>query len=1247
MRQRVFITLALLWAVALGVWADDISADQALEQAQEFLQTRKAANGGPRYAPGKTPKLKLASRLSGLYLFNVDNSGFVIVSNDDRTMPILGFSDSGVIDPQKIPDNMRVWLQGYADQIAYMKKNNITNAPMKAPGTATIGPLLTTKWNQGEPYNSFCPYPSPTGCVATAMAQVMYYTETKAGNSTTSTTDVIPGYTTATYGLSINAIPAGETIPWANMIDDYSGSYTENQAQSVAAIMAVCGYSVQMDYTPEGSGAQVSAVADALKAYFGYASTTQYLSRSYYSYDNWMSLIYNELQQGRPVVYGGCATDNAHAFVCDGYKYEDDAPLFHINWGWGGQSDGFFVLSVLNPQVQGIGGSVTISAYNFGQEAVVGIQKVGGTGTVTGTPNDVNIKVNSVSVAESTIALGESVDVTVNVTNNSSDDYDGDVWVLVDGYPQIAKTFQIPSHQTMDCVISLTPDYTGTLTLIPGWPSSTGGYYGNPNINTTLTVVDATPTNLTVPMVGAHTANINWTNGTGATTWNLRYRPMSVTEENFDGEISDWTTYDGDNDGYDWGLLPTSGIDGSKCFASPSYYNGSALDPSDWLVTPEFNLGGSMSFFARGEGEKFVALVSTNGANFTQLSDEITATSNWKRYTLDLSGYAGKTGFVAIIHQNSSGHTSESFLYVDDVVFYEVNGNWMTVSGVSNPCTLTGLNAATGYEAQVQGDINGGGNWSYSTNFTTLDNTPDGLTASNITSNSATIDWNAGEEVLWNLRYRMKSLKTTTYEINNDMSITQPSMMQMLSGNLPDGWIWYSIDTDGYNWEKSEGTGRNETMCLRSASKDGTTDLTPANLLATPEINLGGRVKFWTRGEDASAPTEKLYVGVMKSDVSTTDLAALVMSIRMSSGNYDVTTSKAVTVLETIETTSEYVEHDIDLSAFTGKGYIIFLHYGSSGQSAVNIDDISIIEPNDWTDIDDITTNSQGLEGLLGSTDYEVQVQAVYNDVKSSWSDVLDFTTDVTLLTILNDDSDAETKNSALIAALQGQTVNVTLANRTLYRDGYWNTLTVPFNVDLTDEACPLYGATALPLSEASITGSTLNLTFGNSVDELVAGTPYIIKWEAAATNIVNPVFTGVTISTDNNDFTNGVEGELKVRFLGTYDMKTIDTENRSILFMGDESGLYYPNGIDQTFIGACRAYFMIGEGDALARQITYFNIDFGGGNIDTGIINIYDLTIYNSRFDNAWYTIDGRKLNAKPTQRGVYIHNGKKMVIK
>jgi hypothetical protein len=241
----------------------------------------------------------------------------------------------------------------------------------------------------------------------------------------------------------------------------------------------------------------------------------------------------------------------------------------------------------------------------------------------------------------------------------------------------------------------------------------------------------------------------------------------------------------------------------------------------------------------------------------------------------------------------------------------------------------------------------------------------------------------------------------------------------------------------------------------------------------------------------------------------------------------------------------------------------------------------------------------------------------------------------------------AATDNSDMLSELIDQTVNVVLANRTLYRDGYWNTLTVPFNVDLTDEACPLFGATALPLSEASITGTTLNLTFGNAVDELEAGTPYIIKWEAAATNIVNPVFTGVTISTDNNDFTNGVEGELKVRFLGTYDMKTIDTENRSILFMGDESGLYYPNGIDQTFIGACRAYFMIGEGDALARQITGFSIDFGGGNIDTGIISVESGKQNVGNGNGAWYTLDGRRLNAKPTQRGVYIHNGKKMVIK
>jgi hypothetical protein len=241
---------------------------------------------------------------------------------------------------------------------------------------------------------------------------------------------------------------------------------------------------------------------------------------------------------------------------------------------------------------------------------------------------------------------------------------------------------------------------------------------------------------------------------------------------------------------------------------------------------------------------------------------------------------------------------------------------------------------------------------------------------------------------------------------------------------------------------------------------------------------------------------------------------------------------------------------------------------------------------------------------------------------------------------VLADASD----NTNLITTLNGKTVSVVLNGRTLYRDGYWNTLTLPFNLTLADS--PLAGATARPLSKGSITGTTLNLTFDNAVAELVAGTPYIIMWAEPNTNIVNPVFSGVTVSSATNNYDSGADdGDLRVRFLGTYKSTEFTTTDQSILFIGAENNLYYPepSGGQNPVIGACRAYFKIGDGTALARQLTAFNIDFGD---ETNGIENVQRSGFNVQSES-WFTLDGRKLNGKPARAGVYINNGRKVVIK
>ena len=232
--------------------------------------------------------------------------------------------------------------------------------------------------------------------------------------------------------------------------------------------------------------------------------------------------------------------------------------------------------------------------------------------------------------------------------------------------------------------------------------------------------------------------------------------------------------------------------------------------------------------------------------------------------------------------------------------------------------------------------------------------------------------------------------------------------------------------------------------------------------------------------------------------------------------------------------------------------------------------------------------------------------------------------------------------NSQTISDKNGYLANVTLTDRTLYKDGKWNTLCLPFDVVLEDS--PLEGAVARPLSGASITGTTLNLTFGEPVKTLVAGTPYIIKW-ASGDNLSNPVFNGVLIDATDRSYDNGAAGDSRVRFMGTYKSTTFDSENVSILLMGGENTLYYPN--KGAGIGAQRAYFKIGDTAQLTRSLTGYSIDFGEGDETMGMISIHNsqFTIHNEA--EGWYSLDGRKLNGKPTQKGVYINKGIKVVIK
>ena len=402
----------MLCTMVQGTWAEELTKKQALELAKQFVASHISAPDNGNAARGNirqtAPTINEAGQVSGLYVFNVsDDGGFVIVSNDDRTVPILGFGQKGNIDPDNMPDNMRAWLQGYADQIEWLKtvqgskvqgsKNKAAEPSGKiqvsgANAKVDIEPLITTKWDQDKPYNNLCPeidgQRSITGCAATAIAQIMNYHKWPKDAC-----KPIPSYDYRTVNtdkdsisVTVDGIPA-TTFDWENIIDiyvikdpkgkeqpEYFGN--ETQQHAIAELMQYSGAAMHMQYElPKlGSGVTGYEIAYAMKTYFGYDSGIEYCLRKYYTYQDWVDLIYNELAENRPVLLCGLSAGGGHAFVCDGYKFKDDADYFSINWGWSGIYDNYFLLSLLNPIEKGIGGRSSLDGFVVEQFALTGIQ---------------------------------------------------------------------------------------------------------------------------------------------------------------------------------------------------------------------------------------------------------------------------------------------------------------------------------------------------------------------------------------------------------------------------------------------------------------------------------------------------------------------------------------------------------------------------------------------------------------------------------------------------------------------------------------------------------------------------------------------------------------------------------------------------------------------------------------------------------------------------------------------------------
>ena len=264
------------------------------------------------------------------YVFNADK-GYVIVSGSDNTPEILGYSLNGSFDYDNMPDNMKSWLDYYSSQIEYAEAHDVSAQSTPGDLRKPIEPLLTCKWGQGSPYNLKCPVSNGqhclTGCVATALSQVMYYYKWPER-----TTQDIPGYTLNINGVEteIPAVPAGTEFDWDNMLPAYyGGEATEAQQEAVATLMSVVGTALNMSYNTGESTAIINYIGDVSQTYFGYSENQKFFFRV--ETEKWDELIYNELAAGHPVIYSGTENNSSvgHTFVVDGY---DGDRLFHVDW---------------------------------------------------------------------------------------------------------------------------------------------------------------------------------------------------------------------------------------------------------------------------------------------------------------------------------------------------------------------------------------------------------------------------------------------------------------------------------------------------------------------------------------------------------------------------------------------------------------------------------------------------------------------------------------------------------------------------------------------------------------------------------------------------------------------------------------------------------------------------------------------------------------------------------------------------
>lgn len=349
--MKYFIHLLLLTFLSGNLFADFVSINDARKVAKNVYFERLS-----QFEECSLEKIKFKSEFGVkdqsntlYYVFNVENNnGYVLIAADNQSYPVLGYTFEGELSQNsELNPALAGLIEGYKKEIIEIINKDLpadeesTEAWNRylsedfqtSKSVTTLGPLVETKWNQSPYYNALCPGNSVTGCVSTAMSQIMrYYKHPKKGTGSHS-------YYHSSYG-NLSADFGATTYNYSNMPNQVNSPNND-----VATLCYHTGVSVEMNYSPSGSGASTQMSVSSFKQFFGYSNTAIYEKKSSFSDIDWKIKLRAEHMNGRPVIYTGRGSYGGHAWIIDGFQYPDH---FHCNWGWGGMDDGYFYLTNLN-----------------------------------------------------------------------------------------------------------------------------------------------------------------------------------------------------------------------------------------------------------------------------------------------------------------------------------------------------------------------------------------------------------------------------------------------------------------------------------------------------------------------------------------------------------------------------------------------------------------------------------------------------------------------------------------------------------------------------------------------------------------------------------------------------------------------------------------------------------------------------------------------------------------------------------